>query len=145
MKSNDFEMKDSGARQEFETGAVRDLREGKGRYDLVSPFALKRLAIVYEKGAKKYADRNWEKGMPHTRYLDSAIRHLNQYLQGDTDEDHLGHAAWNVFAIMHMQETHPELDDRPNYKPLYEVNPETGEKRIVSMKDEELYKILGVQ
>lgn len=58
-------------------------------------------------------DRNWEQGMPHTRYYDSAVRHLGQWLEGDTDEDHLGHAMWNVAAIMHMQKTHPELDDRP--------------------------------
>lgn len=112
-----FEMKDSGAREEFGTGAVRDIREGKGRYDLISPFALKRLAIVYEKGAQKYSIRNWEAGMPHTRYYDSATRHLLQWLMGDADEDHLAHAMWNVAAIMHMQETHPGLDDRPNWKP----------------------------
>ena len=111
-----FEMKDSGVREEFATGAVRDTQEGKGRYDLISPFALKRLAIVYQKGAQKYSNRNWEAGMPHCRYYDSAIRHLGQWLMGDTDEDHLAHAMWNVAAIMHMQETHPELDDRPNWK-----------------------------
>lgn len=30
-----MEIKDSGARKEFETGAVRDIREGKGRCDLL--------------------------------------------------------------------------------------------------------------
>ena len=29
------ELRDSGARQEFETGAVRDISEGKGRCDLL--------------------------------------------------------------------------------------------------------------
>ncbi|KKK94181.1 hypothetical protein LCGC14_2685460, partial [marine sediment metagenome] len=37
-------VKDSGKRQEFETGSVRDTQEGKGRYDLVSPIFVRRLA-----------------------------------------------------------------------------------------------------
>jgi hypothetical protein len=115
QKAPVFEMKDSGERESFGTGAVRDIREGKGRYDLISPFALKRLAIVYEKGAAKYSNRNWEKGMPHTRYYDSAIRHLQQWMMGDTDEDHLAHAMWNCAALIHMSETHPQLDDRPTW------------------------------
>lgn len=43
---------------------------------MVSPFAMRRLAQHYENGAQKYADRNWEKGMPFSRYVDSAKRHL---------------------------------------------------------------------
>ena len=34
-----FVVKDSGKRESFSTGAVRDIRAGKGRYDLVSPVA----------------------------------------------------------------------------------------------------------
>ena len=99
-----YGMKDSGEREEFSTGAVRDTRRNKGRYDLISPYALKRLAAVMERGAVKYGDRNWEKGMPADRLLDSALRHMFQYAAGDTDEDHLGHAAFNIFAIIHFQE-----------------------------------------
>ena len=38
------EVKDSGERQEFNTGSRRDTCVGKGRYDLISPVALRRLA-----------------------------------------------------------------------------------------------------
>lgn len=100
---NHFTMTDSGQREQFQTGAVRDAREGKGRYDLVSPFALHRLAQVYERGAVKYTDRNWERGIPLSRCLDSALRHINQYRMGMRDEDHLAHAAWNLFAAMHFE------------------------------------------
>ena len=82
-----FVLKDSGKREKFKSGAVRDLRFGKGRFDLVSPFALYRLSIIYERGAKKYKDRNWEKAMPFTRFIDSAERHINQYKMGKKDED----------------------------------------------------------
>lgn len=89
---------------EFFTGAVRDQAEGKGRYDLISPIALRRLAIVLEKGAKKYRERNWEKGIPMQRLMESTLRHLNQFLEGDRSEDHLGHAMFGCMAMIHTLE-----------------------------------------
>lgn len=97
-------IEDSGLRQSFSTGSVRDLRNGKGRYDLISAAFLKRLARHYELGAEKYGDRNWEKGQPVSRYLDSAMRHLVRYLDGERGEDHLTAAAWNLAAAIHTQE-----------------------------------------
>lgn len=98
------EVKDSGARQLFQTGSVRDTPEGKGRYDLITPIGLRRLAVHYENGARKYGDRNWEKGQPLRRYLESAIRHIYTFLDGARDEDHLAAAAWNVLACIHTEE-----------------------------------------
>lgn len=102
---------DSGERQEFDTGAIRDPSKGKGRYDLISPYALRRLALHYEAGAGKYTDRNWEKGIPMSRCFSSAVRHLFQWVTGQKDEDHLAAAAWNIFAIMHFEEVKPEMLD----------------------------------
>lgn len=104
-------LHDSGERQQFNTGAVRDPAKGKGRYDLISPHALKRLALHYEAGAEKYADRNWEKGIPMSRCFSSAVRHLFQWLAGMRNEDHLAAAAWNVFAIMHFEAVKPGMMD----------------------------------
>ena len=107
-------LPDSGKRAEFATGAVRDRAPGKGRFDLLSPKAENRMALRAEGGAIKYKDgRNWEKGMPWSEFVDSAKRHINQYLSGDNTEDHLAAAAWNICALMHMEETHPELCDIP--------------------------------
>lgn len=106
-------LKDSGSRELFPSGAVRDLREGKGRYDLISPVALHRLAVVYEKGSRKYAERNWEKGIPVSRCIDSAFRHIVQFMRGDRDEDHLAHAAWNLFAVMHFEDLNQAMCDLP--------------------------------
>ena len=67
-------------------------------------------------GAGKYAPRNWEKGIPWSRCLDSALRHLNKFQRGMTDEDHLAAAAWNIFAIIHYQELGmTEFNDIPDY------------------------------
>jgi hypothetical protein len=98
-----FTLKDSGQREEFPTGSVRDTREGKGRFDLISPIALKRLAVVYERGAAKYSSHNWRLGQPLSRYLDSALRHTFQVLEGKEDEDHAAQAAWNLFAFIETQ------------------------------------------
>lgn len=96
-------LKDSGSRETFATGSRRDTREGKGRFDLLfrgMPEALRRMAVLLERGAKKYGERNWEKGQPISRFLDSAIRHLQRAAQGHTDEDHLIQAAWNCMAAV---------------------------------------------
>jgi hypothetical protein len=88
----------------FSTGAVRDNQTDKLRYDLMSPLAARRIAQVFTKGAKKYGDRNWEKGMPFSRVLASALRHIESYKLGDVSEDHLAHAAWNLEALLHYEE-----------------------------------------
>jgi hypothetical protein len=93
-------VKDSGERREFATGSVRDVRAGKGRFDLIPPYSLRRLAKHYENGAVKYGDRNWEKGQPACSYVDSMLRHGQDFLSGDRSEDHLAAVFWNAFAAM---------------------------------------------
>ena len=104
MSNTNFITKDSGQREQHHTGAVRDVRGGKGRFDLLPTRSIRRLAGVYERGALKYSARNWEKGMPLSRYMDSALRHLFQYLEGQRDEDHLAQAAFNILAVIDHEE-----------------------------------------
>lgn len=105
---------------EYTSGAHKETNASKGRYDLIPPIALQRLARRYQFGVDKYGERNWEKGLSFSRYIDSGIRHFIQYLLGDTSEDHLAAVAWNAFALMateHMIELGelPEaLDDIPH-------------------------------
>ena len=97
---DDVKLKDSGERQEFPTGSVRDTREGKGRYDLLPPHAIYLVARQFEEGALKYGDGNWLKGQPLSRYVDSALRHLFKHMGGETDERHDVAAAWNILALL---------------------------------------------
>lgn len=123
-------VQDSGKRQEFETGSRRDTRDGKGRYDLLPPYAIQRLAKHYENGSVKYGDNNWLKGQPISRYVDSALRHLYKYLEGHNDEDHAIAAVWNMIAVVQTEEmvrrgTLPkELDDLQAVWKMYGVRNE---------------------
>ena len=98
-KMSDYEIKDSGQRREFDTGAVRDITTDKGRFDLLPLLALSDLAIHYQKGALKYNDRNWEKGIPTSTLWDSGIRHAVKFFLGLEDENHLISAIWNLIGL----------------------------------------------
>jgi hypothetical protein len=122
-------MNDSGKREHFVTGAVRDSEENKPRPDLISPFAMERLAEWLRLGATKYSERNWEKGLPLSRCTASLCRHLLKFQQGQTDEDHVAAILCNAMFIAHTQEmvkrgVLPEsLLDMPNYSiPLIHQN-----------------------
>lgn len=133
-----FDIQDGGKRVSYGEGkAEREPTEGKGRFDLISPFALSRLARWYELGAGKYSDRNWEKGgIPFSRYTDSAMRHLNKFLMGMTDEDHLAAAAWNIFCMMHFQERGEKRDDDlPHYQHEESGDEEEEEDEVEKLKD----------
>lgn len=112
------EVKDSGKRQEFDTGSLRDTEEGKGDYSLLPWIALRRFAIHLQNGAKKYGKHNWRKGQPLSRYYSSAIRHLSKWFMGWDDEDHLAAALFNICAILETEELiirsklSKDLDDR---------------------------------
>lgn len=110
------EIKDSGDRTEFVTGALRDMHEGKGRLDLLPCTAILELAKHCEAGAKKYGERNVDKGIPQHSFIDSGLRHLFKYLRGDRDENHLVAALWNIAFAVEQDVTKPELNDIPSRK-----------------------------
>lgn len=122
---NNILMRDSGERQEFATGAVRDANTDKPQPHLISPFALMRLGAWLGLGAKKYAERNWEKGMPLSRCVASLFRHTLAYMMGKKDEDHAAAIMCNAMFIIHYEEMikqgvlPAELADMPQYDPIH--------------------------
>ena len=100
--------------KEFVTGAIREDKTGKGRMDLLPMCALIRLSKHYEKGSVDHGERNWEKGLPIHSFIDSALRHLAKYVDGQTDEDHLCAAAWNILGAMWTEEKRPCMQDIPS-------------------------------
>lgn len=97
--------------KKFKSGAVRGKEATNARYDLITPIGLRRLAETYGEGSLKYGDENWLKGIDCKNLMNHALTHLNQYLNGDTTEDHLAHASWNLFAIMHNEEKLPAMQN----------------------------------
>ena len=118
-------IKDSGIREEFDTGSKRDTRDGKGRFDLLPTRAIARLARHFESGAKKYGDRNWENGIKYSRVMGALKRHLDAWWDNeDTDPEsgnnHLYHVLCNAMFLAHYvsyPKIYKDFDDRPHYEP----------------------------
>lgn len=99
--------RDSGVRQEFVTGMVRDTSKAKPRYDLIWKPGLKRLAELMARGAEKYTARNWEKAATQEeldRFYESANRHFEQWMLGEKDEDHMAAVIFNLFGAEMVKE-----------------------------------------
>ena len=96
--------------KKYDTGAERSPDADGERYDLISHIGLRRLAETCHEGAVKYSAANWEAGIPIADMLNHGLRHIYKYLSGDTEEDHLAHAAWNLFGAMHSEEMWPDLN-----------------------------------
>jgi phytoene dehydrogenase-like protein len=67
---------------------------------------LTRVARHLREGAKKYTPRNWEKGNTDEeaeRARESALRHMMQWIMGETDEDHAAAVIINVLFAETMQ------------------------------------------
>lgn len=102
--------------------------ENKDRIELVPPEFIFATARVLTFGARKYADRNWEKGMLWSRPFGACMRHLwawwagkgptsKSFLFGDLDPEtqfsHLWHAACCIaFLVSYEERGMAEFDDR---------------------------------
>lgn len=67
----------------------------------------------FEEGAKKYGEYNWQKGIPTSCYIDSAVRHYLKWLRGDEDEPHDRAFVWNVLCCIWTCIHKPELYNYP--------------------------------
>lgn len=97
---SEFVTKDSGQREAFASGMVRDVQTDKTLYHLVfSGPMFKRWAELLTRGAVKYGEDNWTLANGEAelkRFRASAVRHFYQWLQGDTDEDHAAAVIFNI-------------------------------------------------
>lgn len=100
-----YTIKDSGARQEFAGGMVRDTQEGKADYVSMRLGPMfKRWAAHLTAGRAKYPDV--EVGVPnwtlaagleeYERARASAARHFEAWLAGERDEDHAAGVFFNI-------------------------------------------------
>lgn len=102
----------------FDTGSMREcLGQLKGRMDLLPWAALIRVSKHIQASTEpvgKYPVDNWKLGQPMHQYMDSAFRHMGQYMEGCTDEDHLAAAASNLLMALWTEEKLPDMRDIPS-------------------------------
>lgn len=89
-------------------GALRKVQR-KGRYDLIPPEALERVAFRFQDALDHYPEDDWKNGMPINKCVDSAMRHIMDYILGRNNEDHLAAAVTNLMMIMWTEQHKPEL------------------------------------
>lgn len=85
--------------------------DGKLRMDLITPEMINGLAEVLTFGAKKYSDRNWEKGLDKDRLYAACMRHMNTWRGGiDLDDESGLHHLKHAFVTLGMLVTFIERD-----------------------------------
>ena len=92
----------------------------KLKWSLVDYEAMKDMVRVLEFGALKYDAHNWRKGLPVTEVIESLLRHIYAYLEGEDNDPesklpHTGHIMCNAMFLSYIHSNKPEFDDR--YKP----------------------------
>jgi hypothetical protein len=96
--------------------------QGAKKYDLMYlPLPAKiEVNRALEDGAKKYGKANWrETGVSTTVYLNAAMRHMDQYNEGqeraeDSNVHNLGHAMACLAIIIDAAANGKLIDDRPH-------------------------------
>lgn len=103
---------------------------GKTAFEYISPEAMIELARVLEFGARKYAPRNWEKGMAWGRVFGAMMRHAWAWWRGENNDpetglSHMAHALCCAMFLLHYSIRRTGTDDRPVSQPARYTAPET--------------------
>lgn len=90
----------------FHEGIKHD--SDKPRFDLIPADALEEVAKVYTVGAKKYGDRNWEKGLFYGRLCGALLRHIYAWWRGEKKDKenkchHLSSVVFCALALLHYE------------------------------------------
>lgn len=101
---------------------------GKPRFELLPFDVLEAVARIFTQGAKKYSDRNWERGLEYGRCYGAALRHLTDFWNAklnqsdainhdDGNESSLDHAITELMFLSAFEKRRMKsFDDRPGNK-----------------------------
>lgn len=92
--------------------------QGKDPWDLAAWDAFRAIVKILEFGARKYEDRNWEKGMAWSRCFAALMRHMTAWWEcegkdPETGCSHLWHAGCCVMFLIAYELRGIGTDDRP--------------------------------
>lgn len=101
------------------TGARKEVKPAA--FHLLPWATVWQVAELFDAGARKYGERNWEKGLIWSLLFASLMRHLTLWWEGeDYDEEtgshHLAAVVFHAIVLLTFVRTHPQGDDRPNRK-----------------------------
>lgn len=103
--------------------------EEKIRLDLFSPQVYSAISEVLTKGAIKYEDHNWAKGILYSRVVAALERHINAFKSGENLDPewglhHLAHAGCCIMFLLHYELMCPQysaFDDRPSWDDMVQT------------------------
>jgi hypothetical protein len=91
-------------------------------YLLTFPLALEAFSRACTQGASVYGRGNYLKGAPLSQSLDSLLRHLMAFANGEdidpkSGQAHVGHIVWNALRLAqeHLSPAPGTVDDRIGY------------------------------
>lgn len=92
---------------------------GKLPLHLLPTDALEAITEILDFGAKKYAPRNWEKGLDWSRVYRATLGHLFKWWAGagpdeETGKSHLWHAGCCILFLIAYELRSVGKDDRPS-------------------------------
>lgn len=88
----------------IERGYKESMSKIKTGFHLIPAEWVWALADLLTKGAQKYSERNWERGMSRAQLLRAAKGHINKFEMGHTYDEETGthelvSAAWNCLVL----------------------------------------------
>jgi hypothetical protein len=145
---SEFTTKDSGEHAQYDSGMRRDTEAGKPRFDLIrtklQPYEeqmIYRYAMLLARGAEKYDARNWEDGDSEVeldRAKSSLLRHTEQLVAGEDDEDHAAAVWFNTQAIEYFRWRIAQKTERIDgirqelYFPVLECHMENVDPEVIA-------------
>lgn len=118
---------------------------GKLPYHLVPWDAMDEVTAVLRFGAKKYGERNWERGGHWSRDIAACFRHITRWFIGEdldpeSGRNHLAHAICCLFFALAYNLRKVGVDDRPKtdmtpFCCIARANLEAGHSQLCNKKE----------
>lgn len=116
-KENEALRLEPEATKPLDTKLAARYNAGKPPLSMVESSLIEEVAKVLDFGSRKYSRNNWRKGLKFNSVIDSILRHLLAFKDGqDLDPEsglsHLGHIGCNLQFLIYYMKNNKDMDDR---------------------------------